>query len=103
MTTSASVGGAEVDRDLLRLELGQVEQVADQAFQPPRLGDDHLGRLGVVLNGAVLDGLGEATDRGERGAQVVGDRQEELAFPARPSSRLWAMSLMEPASEANSG
>ena len=42
-----------------------------------------------VGGGAVGDGLGEAADRGERGAQVVGHRHQELALQApRPGQAL---------------
>ena len=60
-TSAASVGRRAIDI-CLRLELGQVEQVPDEPLQPPGLGDDHVGRLGAVLYGAVLNRLGEAAD-----------------------------------------
>ena len=41
-----------------------------------------LDGAGDVVGGAVGDGLGVAADRGERGAQLVGDRQQELALEA---------------------
>ena len=39
------------------------------------------GRLRAVLDRPVLNGLGEATDGGQRRAQIVRDRQEEMALP----------------------
>ena len=68
----------------MRLELGQVEQVAHEALQPARLGDDHVGRLSVVLDRPVLDGFGKPADGGERGPQVVRDRQEEVTLSGAP-------------------
>ena len=72
---------AQGDRHLPRLELGQVEQVANEALQPARLRDDHVGRLPVVLDRPVLYRLGEAADGGERRAQVVRHRQQEVTLP----------------------
>ena len=57
----------------------QRQQVADQALQARRLAADD--RRGLPrLDGAVLDPLGVAADRGERGAQVVGDREQHRAL-----------------------
>ena len=80
---------AELQRELAALELGQVEQVAHQPFESPGLGQDDARRLPGVGRGAVGDGLGVAPDRGQRRAQVVRHRQQELALePARPFERV---------------
>ncbi len=79
-TTSAASTVPEVEGEAVGVEPGQVEQVLDQPLEAAGLGaDDGGGRLGVV-GGAVEHGVGVAADRGERRAQLVGDRQQELAF-----------------------
>ena len=79
-TTSAASTRAEVEREAVGIEAGEVEQVLDEALEPPGLAaDDGGGRMRVV-GGPVEHGLGVAADRGERGAQLVGDRHQELAL-----------------------
>ncbi len=72
----------EVDPEVLRVEAGEIEQVADQAFEALRLAQHHAADMrGLVRRHDVVgQRLGVAGDRGERGAQVVGHRQQELAL-----------------------
>ena len=72
----------EVDLGVVHAEVGavhprEVEQVADEPLEPPRLGGDGRRRFSRV-HGAVLDRLGIAADRGERRLQLVADREEEV-------------------------
>ena len=79
---------ADRERELSRFEPGEIEQVAHEAFEAPRLGEDDVGRGARVGSGAVGDRLRIAADRGERRAQVVGHRQQELLLEAlRPFER----------------
>ena len=61
------------------LEPAQVEQVADQVAQPLGLGQRALQGLVVGAHDAVDEVLEQGPLRRERGAQLVGDRGEELA------------------------
>ena len=68
--------------ELVRLEAGQVEQVADEPVEPAHLLVHGLQRL-VELVGAddaLGDGLDVAGDGGERRAQLVGDAHQEVAL-----------------------
>ena len=65
------IGGTHVEGEAASIELRQLEQVAHQALEAARLGGDHCRRLRVVGGLALGDGLGEPSDRRERGAQVV--------------------------------
>ncbi len=76
------VDGPLIERELPRLEPGEVEKVTDQAFEPARLSEDHLARGRRVARRAVGDRLCVAADRGERRAQVVRDGQQELLLEA---------------------
>ena len=70
------------DPELVRLEPGQVEQVADQPVEPAHLLVHGLERL-VELVGAdhaLGDGLDVARDGGERRPQLVGDAHQEVAL-----------------------
>ena len=72
----------QVDLGVVHAEIGpvhprEVEQVVDQALEPPRLGRHGRRRLPRV-DGAVLDGLRVAADRGQRRLQLVADREEEV-------------------------
>ena len=78
----ADVDRARLEREAAGVEPGQREQIAHEPLEAPRLGGDHRGRLGVIGSGPVRDRLGEAADRGQGRAQVVRDRQEELALEA---------------------
>ena len=55
----------------------EVEQVADEPLEPPRLGGDGRRRLPRV-DRAVLDRLRVAADRGQRRLQLVADREQEV-------------------------
>ena len=75
-----AVDGLGVERELPGLEPGQVEQVLDQALEAAGLAPDDAHGPGDVVGGAVGDGVGVAPDRRQRGAQLVGHRQQELAL-----------------------
>ena len=67
-------------REAVRLELGQVEQVADQAAQAVGLvADDRVGLVPLVLgvDHVVRQRLHVAADGGQRRAQLVGHAHEE--------------------------
>ena len=72
-----------MQRELVRVEPGEVEQVGDEAFEPAGLRRDHVGGAdaGVLaLDGAVGDRLGVAADRRQRRAQVVRHAEQERAL-----------------------
>ena len=72
-----------VNREPVGIELGEVEHVPDEPFQPDRLAGDDVegGELCIaVVEEPVADGVDVALDRGQRRAQLVGDRHEELSF-----------------------
>ena len=73
----------ELDAEVLGVEAGEVEQVGDQPVQPLRLAEHDLADLRGLLGGddAVGERLGVPGDRGQRRAQVVRHRQQELALP----------------------
>ena len=74
-----------VQRELVGVEAGEVEQVGDEAFEPAGLRRDHVGGADArvhALDGAVGDGLGVAADRRERRAQVVRHAEQERALVA---------------------
>ena len=88
----AGVDRRGVERELVGVEAGEVEEVGDEALEPARLGRDHLARRGCCssrpLDGAVGDRLRVPADRRERRAQVVRHAQEERALvPARSRAR----------------
>ena len=69
-----------------RLDLGEVEHLVDEPRQPLGLLDDD--RRGTAARSAprqvrvVVEDLGEGTDRGERRAQLVADRRDEVVLHA---------------------
>ena len=67
---------ARTDRERAATQSGEVEQVADEPLEPPRLALDHRARAGR-LEHAVLERLGMAADRGERRLELVADGEEE--------------------------
>ena len=72
-----------VERELARLEMREVEQVADQALQAAGLGEHDLERrllLVLALDDAVRDRLHVALDGGQRRAQLVRDAHQEVAL-----------------------
>ena len=60
-------------------EAGEVEQIPDEALEPPRLPLDHRPRR-RGLQDAVLERLGMPADRREGRLQLVADREEERAL-----------------------
>ena len=90
----AGIDVARLDAEALGLEPGQVEQVAHRALEPPGLGVDDGHAAGDVVGGAVGQGVGVAADGGERGAQLVGDRQQEVALLVAGPLRRSLMALM---------
>ena len=79
------VDRARGERELAGVDPGEVEEVGDEAFEPAGLGGDDARRVRVLLvraDRAVGHGLRVAADRGERGAQVVGDAEDERALHA---------------------
>ena len=75
------VGVLELDLELARLELRDVEQVVDVLEQHARVAHDHLRGLALCLRRERLGGqqpLGGTDDEGERRAQLVADVGEEL-------------------------
>ena len=78
-------------RELMGVEAREVEEIGDEPFETARLGCDHPCRaeLGfLVVDGAVEDRLGVATDRRERRAEVVRHAQEERPLVAPRSVEL---------------
>ena len=72
-----------VQRELVRVEAGEVEEVGDQSFEPTRLRRDHVGGADArvhALDGAVGDRLRVAADRRERRAEVVRHAEQERAL-----------------------
>ena len=73
------IRGAHIEGEAASVELGQLEQVTDEPLQAPSLAEDDgcgLTRPGLALG----EGFGVAAYRCERCAQVVGDREQELAL-----------------------
>ena len=81
--SAAQSSGSSVERRGPGLEPRQLEQVADEAVEPPRLLEHAAHVAGALVvgdgHGGVEQGLGVAADRGERRGQLVGDVGEELA------------------------
>ncbi len=71
------------DREAVRVELREVEDVADEPLEPVRLRLDDLERVLAqlgVLDQALAQRRDVAADRGQRRAQLVRDRHEEVAL-----------------------
>ena len=87
-----------VQRELVRVEPGEVEQVGDEAFEAAGLATRSRRRRGSrgvgAVDGAVGDRLGVAVDRRERRAQVVRDAEQERALVAARASSSSAMALI---------
>ena len=87
----AEVDRSEGHRHPLLPQEGEREQVVDEAQLAGGAALDHVeqparGRADVLV-GQVLEQLGVADDRGQRGAQLVGDGGDEvLAHPVRRAS-----------------
>ena len=64
------------DRERAATQASQVEQVADEPLEPPRLALDHRARPGRLQH-AVLERLGMTADRRQRGLQLVADGEEK--------------------------
>ena len=84
-TISRDVETPRVERELVRVEPGEVEQVGDEPFEAARFGGDHprgAARSAVdsMTPSAIASGV--ALDRGERRAEIVRDAQEEGPFVA---------------------
>ena len=74
-----------VQRELVGVEAGEVEEVGDEALEPARFRRDHVGGADArvpTLDRAVGDRLGVPADRGERRAQVVRHAQQEGSLVA---------------------
>ncbi len=73
---------AELHGQLARLDLGQEQQVPDEAQQSLGVALDHLGEvLRVQPGGAIVpQQLHVADDRGQRGPQFVRDQGDELVL-----------------------
>ena len=85
----------------MRVQLGEVEHVADEPAEPLRLGGDdlerRLGQLGIG-DDAFAQGGDVAADRGQRRAQLVRDGHEEVALALlrlRETGRHLAKALRE--------
>ena len=87
-----------MDREVGAVHPREVEQVANQAFEPRGLDRDRLDRF-VHVEGAVCDALGVAADRGERCLQLVADREQELLLGG-PRPRQLLRHLVEGPGEA---
>ena len=83
---AGEIDRAGMDGEGPLVQAGEVEQVADEPLEPPRLGDDDGGSL---LDGhdAVEDRLAVAADRGERRLQLVADREQEACARRRGRGR----------------
>ena len=88
----ADVDRAGVEGELPGVEPGQLEEVGHQPLEPAGLGLDDPRRppagLLVVGRAALGHRLGVAPDRGQRGAQVVGDAHQEGPFEAAVAAQL---------------
>ena len=82
------VRAAEIHRHLSRLDLGQQQQVPDEAQEARGVPFDHLEAMaGVRAGHAVLpEDLDEAEDRRQRCPELVRDQADESSF-SRSSSR----------------
>ena len=89
------VGRPHLQGEGAGVELGQVEQVAHEAFEPARLGGDDPGRLGRVGRRPVAHRLGEPPD-GVSGVRRSCDTESRnwRSCP-RSRSRLSAMALID--------
>src|SRR5207302_7558128 len=65
--------GLVADLEAGALQAGQVEQVEHQALEPPRFPGDHAASRGRIHR-SLLEGLGVAADRGQRGLELVADQ-----------------------------
>jgi hypothetical protein len=77
-----NVDALQLDFAPATLDLGQLEEVTDQVSEPPRMAIDHLevgAAVGFAEVGRIEQGLGEAPDRRQRGAQLVGCVGHEVA------------------------
>ena len=66
------------EREAVRVELREVEDVADEPLEARRLGRDHVERRALVTHEPLAQRLDVTADRGQRGAQLVRDRHEEV-------------------------
>ena len=72
-----------VHLDAAVLQTAEIQQLLHHVVQADRLVVDDLQTLAVILVGRVIQGaqgLHPAPDRGERRAQLMGDRADELVF-----------------------
>ena len=70
-------------REAVRVELRQIEDVADEPREAFRLGCDHVERLVAqlrVLDHTLAERLDVAANRGQRRAQLVRHRHQEVAL-----------------------
>ena len=77
------IGRRQIEGEAVRTEPGQVEQVGHQPLEPGRLTADAPADRGLLVerHQPVGKGLRLATDPGQRRAQFVGHRGEEVALP----------------------
>ena len=71
------------DREAPRVELREVEHVADEPLEPHRLGGDHVERGRAqrrVVDDSLAERLDVPADRGQRRAQLVRDGHQEVAL-----------------------
>ena len=81
----AHVDRRGVQRELVRVEPREIEEVGDEPLEPARLRRDHVGGPDArvhSLDGAVGDRLRVAADRRQRRAQVVRHAEQERALVA---------------------
>ena len=78
------VHGVEVDADRAGVEAGDAQEVVDDRDQALRLGRDVAEERALVLlaerDVLAEQGLGEAVDRGQRGAKLVRDGRDEVGL-----------------------
>ena len=88
-TTSRRSHQSALQPQAARLDRGRVEQVADEALQAGRLGGDRaqepLGRLDVPRQVGLAQGRRVALDGGQRRAELVAERREQLALDGAAS------------------
>ncbi len=79
----------------MRVELREVEDVADEPLEPLRLGlhrrERHVAQLGI-LDDALEQRRDVAADRGQRRAQLVRDAHQEVALDRSASASRLAIS-----------